>query len=117
MGWFNRPYYIYFSRVCMKRNVVLVCGGRNYIDRSNVYQTLDLLHADKRITLLVQGFALGADQLAHQWALWRNVPSTGRKYQITSRMWSSQGKRAGWIRNKRMRDEERPDLVVAFPRQ
>lgn len=54
--------------------------------------------------------ARGADSLAVQWA---------RGYKITVEAyparWSVYGKKAGYIRNKEMLDEGKPDLVVAFP--
>jgi hypothetical protein len=98
----------------MKRYVVLVCGGRDFKARRLLHQSLDLVLVDKPITLLVQGAARGADWLAHEWALSRGVRSTGKRYQITNAMWVSQGRKAGYLRNKRMRDEELPDLVIAF---
>ena len=98
----------------MKRNVVLVCGGRGFKARRLLWRSLDLIQADKPISLLVQGYARGADQLAHEWALSRGVPSTGRKYEISQDMWDSQGRAAGYFRNRKMRDQELPDLVIAF---
>jgi hypothetical protein len=117
------------------RNVVLVCGGRNYgrvpantpthkleeaqdkadQERQMLFDFLDLLHKKRPITLIVQGYAEGADKLAHEWSVDRGVRSTGTKYRITSSMWNKMGKGAGFIRNKKMRDEQLPDLVVAFP--
>src|SRR5690554_1042511 len=117
------------------KNVVLVCGGRYYgvvpphtpktelpkakakakRERQIMFDTLDMFNNHTPITLLVQGWAKGADQLAHEWALERNVPSTGSKHQVTHSMWNKLGKSAGFIRNKNMRDEERPHIVLAFP--
>lgn len=95
--------------------IVLVCGGRHYSDRRCVYRILDQIHEIERITLIVQGFATGADRLAHYWALDRGVASTGTKYQITPDMWREQGRAAGFIRNRAMWVEQRPHLCVAFP--
>jgi hypothetical protein len=97
-----------------KRNVVLVCGGRDFKARRLLFKTLDLLQADKPITKLVQGFARGADRLAHRWALSRRVKSTGTRYEITGSMWDTQGLQAGYLRNMKMRDNELPDIVLAF---
>lgn len=99
----------------MHRNVVLVCGSRNDCDPHLIYTVLDWLHATQPITLIVQGFARNTDRVAHEWALDRGVPSTGRKYQITSGTWVKLGRAAGPLRNKQMRDEQRPNQVVAFP--
>lgn len=102
--------------------IVLVCGGRAYPDRRLIFRTLDVVHEEGPITLLVQGFAgrmignrlVGADRLADEWAQSRGVPSTGRKYQITPEMWNKYGRGAGMLRNRQMRDVEKPDLVLAF---
>lgn len=117
------------------RNVVLVCGGRDYgripprtpankldeerikaiKERETLFDFLDLIHKKRPITLIVQGYAEGADKMAHEWSVERGVRSTGAKYRITSSMWNKMGKSAGFIRNKNMRDEQLPDLVIAFP--
>lgn len=117
------------------RNVVLVCGGRNYgrvpprtpeneleaakekaeKEKDILFEILDLFHNHQPITLIVQGYAEGADKLAHEWAVERNVRSTGAKHRVTHSMWNKLGKGAGFIRNKNMRDEERPNHVIAFP--
>lgn len=76
---------------------------------------LDRLHRDRCFTKLVQGYARGADLMAHHWALSRRIVSTGNQYQITPDMWATRGRSAGYLRNKQMRDEQHPDLVVAFP--
>lgn len=97
------------------RNIVIVCGGRDYNDRVNIYDSLDKVHKDTPITKLVQGWARGTDQIAHAWARSRGIPSTHRKYRITNSDWQKLGKGAGRVRNKRMRDEENVDRVIAFP--
>lgn len=50
------------------------------------------------------------DRLAHDWAL--AVKVKGATYCAN---WTRDGKAAGPIRNQRMIDEGKPDLVVAFP--
>jgi len=97
------------------RFIVLVCGGRDFTDRRLLYRVLDAVHADTPISRLVQGYARGADRLAHNWAVSRRVVSTGRRYEVTPIMWAELGKQAGYLRNKRMRDDEQPHLVIAFP--
>lgn len=97
------------------RHVVLVCGGRDYKDRDTMYRVLDTVHAVRPITRLVQGFARGADTLAHEWAESRSVATTGRKYWVTPAQWRTIGKSAGIKRNIRMHREEQPDLVLAAP--
>jgi len=89
---------------------VLVCGGRDFENREWLYHELDQLHSEKPINLIIQGGAVGADRLAKSWANsryidWVEVPAD----------WKVYGKSAGSIRNQRMLDEQKPDLVVAFP--
>lgn len=92
-----------------KDHVVVVTGGRRYTDVLTVNRTLDTLHREQKITLLVHGGALGADLLAHLWAEDRGVAVLRVKAE-----WGKMGKAAGPIRNQKMIDLS-PDLVVAFP--
>lgn len=89
---------------------VLVCGGRGFADVGLLYGTLDNLHKAKGIACIIEGNAGGADRMAGFWA---------RKHRIDNLKfpadWTKHGKAAGPIRNQRMLDEGRPDLVVAFP--
>lgn len=89
---------------------VIVCGGRNYDDQGAVDRALDLLHAKRGITLIIEGGADGADRLARWWAQKRGVP-----YQTFEADWVTYGKRAGPWRNMAMIYEGKPDGVVAFP--
>lgn len=89
---------------------VLVCGGRNYNDFNHVQTTLDSLHKETTISLVISGAARGADTLGEQWAKMRNVP-----VERFPADWNEYGKAAGAIRNQQMLAEGRPDLVVAFP--
>ncbi|MGB8633479.1 MAG: SLOG family protein [Xanthobacteraceae bacterium] len=47
---------------------VLVCGGRPYIDRAELYAGLDRLHAEYAFTTIIPGGAGGVDALALEWA-------------------------------------------------
>jgi hypothetical protein len=89
---------------------VIVCGGRAFMDRKLVIDTLDRLHAERKIGFLFHGNAAGADTFANQWALMHNevhlAPCPAK--------WSDYGSRAGPIRNKQMLGQG-IDLVVAFP--
>jgi hypothetical protein len=109
---------------------VLVCGGRTFgaldphappeafrrecarVSRElfHLGQTLDGLHVDRCVTAVIHGGAPGADEMAGLWA-----ESTGIAVQCFPANWKAHGKAAGPIRNKRMLDEGKPDLVVAFP--
>lgn len=90
---------------------VLVCGGRNFNDRDFVWNTLnDIDHSHGPIAVVIHGAATGADSEGMIWA-----QGMGRKHAPFAADWRRHGKSAGPIRNQRMIDEGRPDLVVAFP--
>ena len=86
---------------------ILVCGGRNFSDVRMLYDVLDGLKP--QIDVLIHGDAKGADRLAGGWAIANKIPV--KKYPAD---WDTYGKTAGYIRNKRMLDEGKPDLVLAF---
>ncbi len=101
---------------------VVVTGGRDF-NRSepgtiNVADRT-LFHGEMRALLAVHGSNLslaqgfcptGADAFAREWA--RNVSIPMRDYRPN---WERDGKAAGPIRNKRMLEDFRPHLVLAFP--
>ena len=102
----------------MSRFVVLVCGGREFANRSLVDATLDKVLAkygdDLMIVTgaqrkLVDGKYVGADYLAEEWAKSREVPYMGYPAR-----WSKLARSAGPERNRRMRDEAKPDACIAF---
>lgn len=89
---------------------VLVCGGRDYDDRDNVFYALDRLNAETPFRMIVEGAASGADTLAYEWAMTRaiaclRVPAD----------WTSKGRGAGAARNLKMLEMVKPDRIVAFP--
>lgn len=93
---------------------VLVCGGRDFRDRDAISRAL-MPYRPKPITepsehILIVGGATGADALAEEWAdVW------GLRKRVYPANWSRDGRAAGPIRNQRMIDEGKPDLVIAFP--
>ena len=89
---------------------VLVCGGRDYKDKDALFKYMDTLHNERKISLVINGGASGADTLAAIWASW-----TGIKTRTYFAKWRTEGRAAGFIRNRRMLDEGKPNLVVAFP--
>lgn len=90
---------------------VLVCGGRDFSDRDSAYRTLDAIHAETPISVIIEGGASGADRLAFQWASEGNRCGT-----LTfDADWNALGKAAGPMRNWRMLNKGKPDVVVAFP--
>ena len=89
---------------------VLVCGGRNYSDRDRVNAVLDKLNADAGVDVVIHGAARGADDMADRWAF-----SCGIDVEMYPADWENQGSFAGPMRNTRMLNEGKPDLVIAFP--
>jgi len=89
---------------------VLVCGGRDFIDRAEVYAKLDRLHAEYVFGTIIAGGAQGVGRLVVEWAQVRGIAT-----QVFAAEWGSFGRRAGPLRNARMLAEGRPDIVVAFP--
>ena len=62
------------------------------------------------ITHVIHGGSSGADALAGRWAHLASIP-----YTVYPANWERHGKAAGPLRNQRMLDEGKPDLVIAFP--
>lgn len=90
---------------------IVVTGGRNYEDKLTVHLTLSRLHATAGISELAHGACpTGADSHAASWARGAGIPE-----QPFHPDWRRLGKKAGPIRNARMLEEFKPDLVVAFP--
>ncbi len=89
----------------MKKKV-LVCGGRDYNDREIVQRTLDRIKPAE----IIHGAARGADTLAGEYAQDHGIPC--RRFPAD---WRRHGRSAGFLRNRQMLDEGKPDLVVAFP--
>ncbi len=87
---------------------VLVCGGRDYDDEARVFAVLDEI----KPTFIIEGGARGADSLARRWSL-RNL--SANNHLAIKAQWDVNGKAAGPIRNQKMLDKGKPDLVVAFP--
>lgn len=85
-----------------------VCGGRKYLDRDNVYGSLNVLHASRRIRLIVEGAATGADAIAEEWAYSHGIPVLSIPAQ-----WALHGNAAGPIRNAEI--AEHIDVLAAFP--
>lgn len=88
---------------------VIVCGGRDFWDRSKVYTELDAFNAATPFSVLIHGNARGADQLADDWAAYRKI-----KTLTFLPLWEEHGRKAGPMRNQKMLDEGKPDLVIAF---
>jgi len=89
---------------------VIICGGRNFADKARAFSWLDKINARYAISEVIEGGAAGADRIGRMWAKERGVRCT-----TVNAEWDKYGKRAGYLRNKRMRDEFAPDAVIALP--
>lgn len=95
---------------------ILVCGGRAFDDRSAMARALRRFKPtiptddDMAEHIIITGGATGADELAAEYA-----EVFGIRLRIFPADWKAHGRAAGPIRNQRMIDEGRPDLVIAFP--
>lgn len=91
---------------------VLVCGSRDWddsgLDSGLMWSTLGYIRMFEDIEI-IHGGARGADMHAGKWAHEYGVKTT-----IFEAQWNKHGKAAGPIRNQRMLDEGKPDLVVGF---
>lgn len=90
---------------------ILVCGGRDFNERERVRWALSYQQDQYGpFTCVINGGATGADELGAEW---------GRDYHIPVQTyradWKAFGKFAGPLRNQRMIDEGKPDLIIAFP--
>jgi hypothetical protein len=91
---------------------VLICGGRDYADFEAVQDDLERLLAvhGADLTVIHGGCATGADKIADKWAKANGIPR-----QVFAADWLTHQNKAGPMRNQRMLDEGKPDLVIAFP--
>lgn len=89
---------------------VLVCGGRDFNDWDSLAEELTYMLGDHDISAIIHGGARGADKLAGEFAA-----AAGIQEIVFQADWKTNGRSAGPIRNQRMLDEAKPDLVLAFP--
>lgn len=89
---------------------ILVCGSRDWTDEHAIDAKLSALTGGHEEITVIHGAAPGADRIADKVA--RRYGSTVKRFPAD---WARYGKRAGYLRNIEMLDEE-PDLVLAFQR-
>lgn len=99
---------------------VLVCGGRdldpadawNWLEKNAKDEIANRLdhHSTFRISVLIHGDARGADQGGADWG-----KSEHAQVLAYPANWRKHGKAAGPIRNTRMLEEGKPDVVIALP--
>ena len=87
---------------------ILVCGDRNWNNAEAMCRELMFLSTRGDITI-IHGDCRGADKMAGEFAV-----LMGFTVIVVPAEWEKYGRRAGPVRNKKMFDENRPDLVLAF---
>ena len=87
-------------------SAVIVTGGRDYDDWAMLQEVLNII----RPTLIIQGGARGADQMAKEYAEANNIA-----VRTIDADWTKHGRAAGPIRNKEMLQTYPLAVIVAFP--
>ena len=90
---------------------IVVTGSREWSHWAAVWMMLDALQPS---ILGVGDCPTGADHHTREWADQHMKHGTWAVYDAE---WNKHGRRAGPLRNRRMIDEVRPALVLAFPTQ
>lgn len=88
---------------------VLVCGSRTWTDEQLISTTLHGLHDKFGIAAIIHGDCRGADDIAS-----RSLHGVGIERIAFPPDWKKYGTPAGPIRNQKMIDEGKPDIVLAF---
>lgn len=88
---------------------VLVCGSRTWRDHLPIWLTLAGIKAVHGPVRVCHGGAQGADTYAEEVAAALDLDTT-----VYLAQWELHGKAAGPIRNKRMLENFKPHLVLAF---
>src|SRR5437868_12732432 len=86
---------------------IICCGDRHWKDKKKIKKTLKLFLWSAK--LVVHGGATGADAISGVVA--DQLGFVVREYKAK---WKKYGKAAGPIRNQKMLDDEKPDVVIAF---
>ena len=85
---------------------VLICGSRDWTNRGLIAMRVSSLLPG---SVVIEGECRGADIIAREEAEKQGVPV--ERYLAD---WQKHGRAAGPIRNTRMLEEGKPDLVIAF---
>ncbi len=85
---------------------LLICGSRHWTDGALILRELSAL---KGVEVVIEGVAPGADTFARKAAEQLSIPVLPFPAD-----WERYGRVAGPIRNQRMLDEGKPNLVLAF---
>jgi hypothetical protein len=98
----------------LSRLRLVVGGGRDYTNRSRLFQMLTDIHLLREIALIIHGACHlgGADKIAGDWAEMHGIPAEPCPVDHTKDgMWPGAGPR----RNHRMLLTLRPTAVLVFP--
>lgn len=88
---------------------ILVCGDRNWHNREIIRNELIKFLPDASNTIIIHGAARGADTIAGLIGA-----GLGMKVLAFPAEWHKYGRAAGPIRNQRLLDEGKPEMVLAF---
>lgn len=88
----------------------LICGGRDFADYAMMERALKALILHPQDSVIIHGGARGADTFAGQWGHDHGTPV--ERYVAN---WDRDKSRAGVLRNLRMLNHGKPDVVIAFP--
>lgn len=87
---------------------VLICGDRRWNDKKIIHKLLMGLAQMNALVTVIEGCAKGADRVA---CVYDDPRFVHEHYPAD---WEKHGKAAGPIRNLKMLNDGKPDLVVAF---
>ena len=90
---------------------ILICGSRLWMDYGMVLDKLADELALHDIECVIEGECRGADLMGR-----RAAETLGIPVQKFPADWKKYGKRAGFMRNRQMLVEGKPDIVLAFNR-
>jgi len=85
---------------------VLICGSRNWTNKKIIE---DFIKSLPKGTWIIEGGCRGADKIAKEVAI-----CNGYGLSEYPALWHRYGKAAGPIRNQKMLNDSKPDVVVAF---
>lgn len=89
----------------------LICGGRDFADQEMFDNAMsDILTLRGCPSRIVEGGARGADKMAFAWATRMAIHVTEVRAD-----WKAHGTAADPIRNQKMLDDHKPQVVIAFP--
>lgn len=94
------------------QEIWLICGGRDFSDARMFSDAMRRIVRERGYpAVVVHGGAYGADRMAENWA----IESQVEKVVAYPAIWKRDGNKAGPLRNQRMLDDARPDVVISFP--